>query len=155
MTGLNALKAEVQYESQADNLPSQQQFSQWLLRCFPNQVDETVLIRLVDIPESTALNEQYRGKSGPTNILSFPFDVPEHVPNQHLGDLVICAPIVCSEATAQGKPLTDHWAHLLVHGVLHLLGYDHITEPDAREMEALEVKLLQNIGISDPYRDFV
>lgn len=141
-------------ESHARDLPSGDQFSQWLQSCFPNQADETVLIRIVDIPESAALNQQYRGKAGPTNILSFPFEVPDNVPNQHLGDLIVCAPVVCSEANEQNKSLSDHWAHMLVHGVLHLLGYDHLTDEDAEEMEALEVKLLQNIGVSDPYHDF-
>jgi probable rRNA maturation factor len=114
-----------------------------------------IAIRLVDEPESQALNSQYRGKDKPTNILSFPFELPEGLPAEAadamLGDLVICAPIVQQEAKQQQKPIMDHWAHLVMHGALHLLGYDHIEEQEAEQMEALERQLLEQLGIPDPY----
>lgn len=107
-------------------------------------------IRIVDKAESAALNARYRGKSGPTNVLSFPCDaeVPESKP---LGDLVICAPVVAAEAAEQGKSPEAHWTHLVVHGVLHLLGFDHIGDHDAEIMEAEERAILSRLGYPDPY----
>jgi probable rRNA maturation factor len=106
---------------------------------------------LVDEPESRALNERYRGKDRPTNVLSFPAELPEELDIPLLGDIVICAPLVAEEASSQGKPVEAHWAHLVVHGVLHLLGHDHQLESEAREMEALEVELLASLGFPNPY----
>lgn len=108
-------------------------------------------IRIVDREESAALNSAYRGKAGPTNVLSFPFEPPVGVVSPMLGDLVICAPVVAAEAEEQGKPLRSHWAHLTVHGLLHLQGYDHMDETEAREMERLEIRILKKLGIPDPY----
>ena len=111
-----------------------------------------VTIRLVDSEESQALNRNYRGKDKPTNVLSFPFETPpgmEDVPL--LGDLVICHSVVAGEAQEQGKPLYHHYAHMVVHGTLHLLGYDHIEDAEADEMEALERGILSDFGIADPY----
>lgn len=107
-------------------------------------------IRIVDEAESAELNERYRGKSGPTNVLSFPCDadVPGAAP---LGDLVICAPVVAAEAAEQGKSPEAHWSHLVVHGVLHLLGFDHIGDHEAETMEAEERAILSRLGYSDPY----
>ena len=97
------------------------------------------------------LNRMYRQKEGPTNVLSFSCDVPEGVPCQILGDLVICAPVVEREALEQNKSLEAHWAHLVVHGILHLLGFDHMEDTAAEEMEALEIKILQDLGYTNPY----
>jgi len=97
------------------------------------------------------LNQQYRGKDKPTNVLSFPFEVPEEIELDLLGDLIICTKVVEQEAKQQHKVLHTHWAHLVIHGCLHLLGYDHINEQDAEEMEKLEVQLLSTLNISDPY----
>jgi probable rRNA maturation factor len=110
-----------------------------------------LVIRIVDEPESQALNRQYRGIDKPTNVLSFPFEAPPKVRSRHIGDLVICAPVVEREATEQGKPLEAHWAHMVVHGVLHLLGYDHGTDADAETMEALEIAILGRLGFPNPY----
>ena len=108
-------------------------------------------MRLVGREESRQLNGQYRGIDKPTNVLSFPADLPGDIGIPLLGDLVICAPLVESEALEQGKAVLDHWAHLTVHGILHLLGYDHQDDSGAREMESLEIRLLQELGVPDPY----
>jgi len=112
-----------------------------------------LVVRLVDEQESADLNLNYRHKAGPTNVLSFPFEPPPGVRDSHLGDLVICAQVVRREAMEQGKPEADHWAHMLVHGVLHLLGYDHQDETEAERMESLERRILASCHIPDPYRD--
>ena len=114
-------------------------------------------IGCVDLAESHELNLQYREKDKPTNVLSFPSDIPEEVLSlldaEPLGDLVICIPVVLQEAAEQQKTPTDHFTHLLVHGILHLLGYDHeTTESDAEEMEALEIEILKKLGVANPYQ---
>ncbi|PHS24092.1 MAG: rRNA maturation RNase YbeY [Methylophaga sp.] len=110
-------------------------------------------IRLVEEQESAQLNSTYRGKIGSTNVLSFPFDSAIPIEPRLLGDLVICSNIVEKEALAQNKAKQDHWAHMVVHGCLHLLGYDHIEDDEADEMEALEVTILKSLLINDPYQD--
>jgi probable rRNA maturation factor len=110
-------------------------------------------VRLVDVAEGATLNQDYRQGQGPTNVLSFPFDEPFKLQPPLLGDVVICAPRVVVEAGEQGKPLLAHWAHLVVHGVLHLLGYDHLDVDQARIMEGLEVLVLAQLGYSDPYNE--
>lgn len=110
-------------------------------------------LRIVDEQESAALNQQYRGKAGATNVLSFPFDAVTPEPLPILGDIVICAPVVNREAIEQDKSAEAHWAHMCVHGVLHLLGYDHVGDHDAEVMEALEISILQELGFSSPYAD--
>ena len=111
-----------------------------------------VVVRIVDEAESADLNQRFGGKPGPTNVLAFPAgDVAVHDEIPPLGDIVICGPIVAREAAEQGKPVAAHWAHIVVHGCLHLLGYDHIDEADAEIMEAQERKLLAGLGIGDPY----
>lgn len=108
-------------------------------------------VRIVGEQESAHLNETYRHKQGPTNVLSFPFEAPPGVPVSLIGDLVICAPVVEREAHEQGKQIKAHWAHMVVHGGLHLLGYDHQTDQEAAEMESLEVRLLGELGFNNPY----
>jgi probable rRNA maturation factor len=117
------------------------------------QVDEDceLSIRLVDNDESAELNEAYRGKAYATNVLSFPFDSPVPMSPRLLGDLVICIPVVEKEALEQNKAVNEHWAHMVVHGCLHLLGYDHIVDEEAEVMEALEVSILKSINIANPY----
>ena len=112
-------------------------------------------MRIVDEQESAELNEQYRHKSGPTNILSFPVDLPEGIELNLLGDLVICAPVLEKEALEQEKLLAHHWAHIIVHGVLHLLGYDHIDETQAELMENKEIAILNKLNINNPYREAI
>ena len=108
-------------------------------------------IRSVDADESQTLNATYRGQDKPTNVLSFPFDADIPLPVRLLGDLVICVPVITVEAAEQGKSVIDHWAHLIVHGTLHLLGYDHIDEEEADQMERLEIEILAQFDIADPY----
>jgi probable rRNA maturation factor len=114
-----------------------------------------ITVRLVDAEESRELNHTYREKDKPTNVLSFPSDLPDFLLEQMdvmpLGDLVICVPVMAAEAIEQGKTEQAHWAHLTLHGTLHLLGYDHIEDADAEEMEALEVAALSQLGIANPY----
>lgn len=113
--------------------------------------DQELAIRIVDPDESQQLNFQYRQKNKPTNILSFPFEAIPGVSFPLLGDLIICAPIVSKEAETQQKTLESHWAHMIIHGVLHLLGYDHIEESEAEKMENIEVKLMAELGYANPY----
>lgn len=110
-------------------------------------------LRIVSRDESQQLNRDYRGKDYPTNVLSFPFEAPPGVDVAILGDLAICADVVKQEAQEQQKDILAHWAHLVIHGTLHLLGYDHIEDDEATQMEALEIKLLAGFGIADPYGD--
>lgn len=114
-----------------------------------------ITVRVVDAAESRELNREYRDKDKPTNVLSFPGDIPDFVREQlevlPLGDLVICAPVMEQEAAEQGKPVREHWAHLTVHGVLHLLGFDHLEDAEAEAMEAMEIRALAALGIANPY----
>lgn len=117
-------------------------------------VDTEVSVRVVSPEEVRALNSEYRGKDKPTNVLSFPVGKVTGLPDdmrQPLGDIVICAGVVRDEAREQGKAVADHWAHMLVHGTLHLLGFDHETDSEAAEMEALETRILSDHGLADPY----
>jgi probable rRNA maturation factor len=115
----------------------------------------TVSLRFVSRSESKDLNSTYRNKQAPTNVLSFPADLPmellESLDSEPIGDIVICPGVVEAEADQQHKPLQDHWSHMLIHGFFHLLGYDHESEADAEKMEALEIKCLKKLGISNPY----
>lgn len=133
-------------------LPSEQDFQRWLDGTILSfQADSEVTIRVVDIEESHQLNHTYRGMDKPTNVLSFPFDAPPEVELPLLGDLIICRQVVEKEAEEQNKILFAHWAHMVVHGGLHLLGYDHINDVDAEEMESLETEIMQALGYPDPY----
>ncbi|OOE54942.1 MULTISPECIES: rRNA maturation RNase YbeY [Salinivibrio] len=138
-------------------LPSDDQLQAWFEQAVRTARPQAeVTIRIVDEGESQSLNRDYRGKDKPTNVLSFPFDAPPGVEIDLLGDLVVCRQVVEQEAQQQGKALMDHWAHMVVHGSLHLLGYDHIEDDEAEQMEALERELLAAMGVSDPYaNDFV
>lgn len=137
---------------EAGTIPEQQQFEQWVEAAIEDANSNTQLtIRLVSIDEMTELNQSYRNKPGPTNVLSFPFDAPPEVDIALLGDIVICAAVVEREALEQNKPLDAHWAHMVVHGCLHLLGYDHMKEREAEVMEALEIDILAGLGYNNPY----
>ena len=144
---------DLQKACQVENLPSKELFQQWSDSALNAVTDKQfeLTIRLVNREESQQLNHQYRQKDKPTNVLSFPFEVPDGIELNLLGDLVICVQVVEHEAKAQNKALFDHWAHLVIHGCLHLLGYDHINDNDANEMEALEIKILAQLAISNPY----
>ncbi|MEJ2643433.1 MAG: rRNA maturation RNase YbeY [Gammaproteobacteria bacterium] len=147
-----ALDLELQRAVQDVPLPSETEFRSWVAAALvvPHAAVE-VVIRVVDETESASLNETYRHKQGPTNVLSFPFEAPPGVQSNLLGDLAVCAPIVEREAREQGKPATAHWAHMVVHGVLHLQGYDHVEAGAAEEMENLERRILSQLGYPDPY----
>lgn len=135
-----------------EGLPTEEQIVQWATGAVQpegNEVEMTV--RIVDEAESHELNLTYRGKDRPTNVLSFPFECPDEVELPLLGDLVICRQVVEREAAEQEKPLMAHWAHMVVHGCLHLLGYDHIEDDEAEEMESLETQIMQGLGFDDPY----
>lgn len=147
------LQLEVQCVVEDDGIPGAMQFQSWAEAALSGRRDQAELVvRIVDREESRQLNREYRSKDKPTNVLSFPFEAPAVVESDLLGDLVICAPLVTEEALAQDKPLQAHWAHLLVHGVLHLLGFDHINEQEADVMEGLEVEVLESLGFPDPYQ---
>ncbi len=148
---MSAPQAELQLEVAMPGGVPAGRIQAWLDACFPEGPEQSVVVRITDEDESAELNAAYRGKSGPTNVLSFPFEAPTGVPVEHLGDLVICAPLVQREAAEQGKPIEQHLAHLLIHGVLHLLGHDHLTDEEAERMEAIEVQLLARLGMPDPY----
>jgi probable rRNA maturation factor len=141
----------LQNVSSMQDIPGQKEIKLWLQAALQHMPEAVLTIRVVDENESAELNQQYRQKPGATNVLSFPADLPEEVELPLLGDLVICAPLVQSEARAQGKPEKAHWAHLVIHGTLHLLGYDHTEEAEAEEMESLETRLLKQLGFADPY----
>ena len=145
---------DYQLASKADSVADASLVQQWLDAVLAQQQRDgsEVTVRIVDEAESQQLNRQYRGKDYATNVLSFPFEAPADIPLDLLGDLVICAPVVAKEAAQQGKPLLHHWAHVVVHGTLHLLGFDHIEDDDAEQMEALEVQILAQLGIDDPYQ---
>ncbi|OKY27480.1 MULTISPECIES: rRNA maturation RNase YbeY [Thalassotalea] len=143
---------DLQIACNKNNLPLPAEFQTWVdtaLSHVKNSYELT--IRLVDEAESQQLNHQYRDKDKPTNVLSFPFEVPDGVDINLLGDLIICTSVVETEAKQQQKPLNHHWAHMVIHGCLHLLGYDHISSEEAQEMETIEIEKLATLGINNPY----
>lgn len=143
---------DVQNASDATFIPCQQNFLDWVtIASSDKKPNAEVSIRIVDMPESQSLNKQYRGVDKPTNVLSFPTEFPEGVDIPFLGDLVICAPVVEAEAQAQNKSLEAHWAHMVIHGTLHLLGFDHIDDDEAKAMESIETSHLQTLGHPCPY----
>lgn len=162
MMGIDTtLDIDLQWAIEEQPVPTLEQCQSWVLaaiqepRCF-EPVELT--IRIVDEAESQELNRDYRGKDKPTNVLSFEFEQPpglvelgEELP--YLGDLIICAKVVAEEAAEQNKSLEAHWAHMIVHGTLHLQGYDHIEDDEAEEMEALEMDIMDALGYDNPYKD--
>lgn len=149
-----AANVDRQVAVEATDLPSDAQLSAWVggvLARYPAKADFELTVRFVASEESQMLNRDYRGRDKPTNVLSFPFEAPPGVAIALLGDLVICHDVVASEARQQQKPLVEHYAHMVVHGTLHLLGLDHIEDDEADIMEQLEREILAGFGISDPY----
>jgi probable rRNA maturation factor len=145
------IEVDVQKATDFQPLPGLQDFRLWVTAALQAPGDAELTVRLVDEAESRELNSRYRGKDAPTNVLSFPAELPPGMDIPLLGDIVICAPLVHQEAVAQGKPVQAHWAHLVIHGVLHLLGHDHQDEQEAGVMEALEADLLISLGYANPY----
>jgi probable rRNA maturation factor len=151
------LDVSVGYATPRAGLPAAVSFRKWVAAALNGRIREADLaIRIVDSKEGRALNRHYRGKDYATNVLSFPAERPHGLPKDVrmplLGDLVLCAPVIAREAREQGKPLVAHYAHLTVHGALHLLGWDHGDEREAECMEQLEREILTNLGIADPYK---
>ena len=146
-----AIKTDLQNDAALASVPSLQQFQTWIesaLQGSHQRLEQTV--RIVDEQESRDLNKRFRGRDYATNVLAFPGE-SELLDYDCLGDLVICAPVVATEAAVQGKTAEVHWAHLVVHGMLHLQGFDHQTDDDTRQMEALEIKILDGLGYNNPY----
>jgi probable rRNA maturation factor len=148
------LDLAVSYALPRRGLPASVSFRRWAEAALEGRVKRADLaLRIVDEREGRALNRHYRGKDYATNVLSFPAELPEGVKLPILGDIVLCAPVVAREAREQGKDLGAHYAHLTVHGVLHLLGFDHEDPKEADAMENLERQILASLGIDDPYAD--
>ena len=150
------IQVDIDVASSSVRLPSSGQIEQWISAALVDAPDfdhsnAEVSVYIVDEDESQELNLHFRQKDSPTNVLSFPADIPPELDIPLLGDLVVCAPVVEREAEEQTKTLDAHWAHMLVHGTLHLLGYDHINDADADEMEQLETQILQRLGFPAPY----
>ena len=149
---------EIQRATTSINTPDDDQFQSWI-NTIPARQDKRLAlsIRIVEEAEGRRFNREYRNSDYATNVLSFPAELPEGLPAEirqtQLGDLLICAPVVVREAMEQNRPEIDHWAHLTIHGILHLLGYDHEQDEEAHVMESLEIEILNKLGISDPYQD--
>ena len=140
----------------AESVPDEDDIRSWISDALNAVLPEgtsarEISVRLVDNDEMADLNGRYRDKPQPTNVLSFPSELPDELELPLLGDIVICAPVVNREAEQQGKTLAAHWAHMAVHGTLHLLGYDHIEDEDAQRMESLETRILAGMGLPCPY----
>ena len=149
---------EIQRATTSNNVPGDDQFRRWISAVPAAEgVEYTLTIRIVDEPEAERFNREYRNRDYATNVLSFPAELPEGLPEEvrqsQLGDLLICAPVLVREALEQNRPETDHWAHLTIHGLLHLLGYDHEQPDEAVVMESVEIEILEILGIPDPYVD--
>lgn len=148
------LSLDLQIATNSNSLPTNADFEKWVTAVLNSKMDCAELtIRIVEPQESQQLNNTYRSKNKPTNVLSFPFEAPLEVELPLLGDLVICASVVENEAKEQNKPLLAHWAHMTVHGCLHLLGYDHIDDTEAEEMESIEIDIIQRLGFNNPYEE--
>lgn len=146
------LEVDVQIACDEDDLPCRADIRTWARAAVGNLRENAELaIRIVDEAESARLNSSYRNKDGATNVLSFPVDPPAGVDIPLLGDIVICARVVRREANEQSKSVSSHWAHMVVHGALHLLGFNHEQEREAQEMEAMETRILARIGFDNPY----
>ncbi|PHR65446.1 rRNA maturation RNase YbeY [Alcanivorax sp.] len=157
MSGIPTPTVDIQWASDAPDAPDEPHLCEWVRHAAiaAGGVVGDITLRIVDEDEIRTLNRDYRDKDAPTNVLSFPFDMPEGLPEGAveplLGDIVICDAVVQREASEQHKPLDAHWAHMVTHGVLHLLGYDHIDDDDALVMETLEIRALGEQGFPDPY----
>ncbi len=150
------IELDVQYglddENDGEPPPSQCLIEHWVKAALHGRREVAELaVRIVGTDEIRQLNRTYRHKDVPTNVLSFPFDAPPGVDLPMLGDIAIAAPVVQTEAVEQGKDVEAHWAHMVVHGVLHLLGYDHIVDNEAQVMERLEIEVLAGLGYPNPY----
>ena len=148
-TGLHDLV--IQRESDSANLPADESIDRWVQVATVDTPGASLVLRIVDETEGRDLNRRWRERDQATNVLSFPADLPEDTGLEFLGDIVLCAPVIEREAREQGKPLEWHWAHLVIHGILHLQGFDHMTAEQAKEMESREIDLLRTLDIANPY----
>lgn len=148
---MSELTVDVQNVFEGSGVPDEASLQTWAQAAWQGENPSEVTVRIVGALESQTLNHEYRGKDKPTNVLSFPFEAPAGITVPLAGDLVICAPVVEHEAAEQRKAPVAHWAHMVVHGMLHLQGYDHIDDKDAEVMEALEIRLLSQLGFGNPY----
>ena len=146
-----AIELDLQVAFGTGDLPTEEDFGKWVAAALDQREQAELTIRIVDREESRMLNHTYRDKDSDTNVLSFPADLPDSIEIPLLGDIVICAPRVAQEASAQNTHEQFHWAHLTVHGVLHLLGFDHQEDEEAEIMEAMETSILASLGFPDPY----
>jgi len=146
-----ALELDLQLTGEWAQLPAAEDFEAWVKSTLEPGSNVELTVRVVGREESRQLNRTFRGKDSATNVLSFPAELPAGIDLPLLGDIVICAPLVAEEAAEQGKAVHDHWAHLTIHGVLHLMGYDHLDADEAEVMESLEISLLESLGINNPY----
>jgi len=146
------IKINIQRAITIPEIPTDRKIRKWVNTALNDRGKDTELtVRIVDIDEGTQLNRRWRKARGPTNVLSFPAeDVEQFVPGL-LGDIVICAPVVNNESKQQNKPVEAHWAHMVIHGVLHLLGHEHDNSEDAEKMESIEIALLESLGFRNPY----
>ncbi len=142
---------DIQRQLDAPDLPGDASFRSWAQHALSGSGPAMVNLRIVDEAEGWALNREWRGKDSATNVLSFPADHPDVDGVRVLGDVVLCAPVIAREAVEQGKLIEAHWAHLTIHGLLHLLGFDHINAQEAQTMEAREIELMAGLGFSNPY----
>jgi probable rRNA maturation factor len=146
------IEVDVQYATGGPDLPDESQIELWVGTALGGLKENAELtIRIVDEDEGTQLNEQWRKSQGPTNVLSFTYEGEPKIPPGLLGDIVVCAPVVAREAKEQNKNINAHWAHMVIHGVLHLNGFDHIKPEDADRMENLEIKILEELNYNNPY----
>ena len=141
----------LQFATRKPDVPRAADIRAWATAALRDKPGAQLTVRIVAEPEGTQLNEQWRGKQGPTNVLSFPSEGLDEIAPDLIGDIVICAPVVAEEARQQGKALQAHWAHMVIHGILHLLGHDHQTADEAAVMEQMETDILQDFGYPDPY----
>lgn len=159
MNAVSSTEIDIQTASDAPGIPDDSEIRRWICQALDGAGKRgpyEVSVRIVDAEEMQALNREFRGKDRATNVLSFGAASLPGLPDRErrvLGDLVVCAPVLHEEAVRQLKPLAQHWAHILVHGTLHLLGYDHLAETDAERMESLETRILAAGGVADPYSE--
>lgn len=151
---IKKIKVNIQRSSKSPHTPTNQKIRKWVETALAGKRRRSeVTLRIVNIKESQQLNEKWLRKKGPTNVLSFPADNSGISGHKQLGDIILCAPVISREAAQQGKSLVAHWAHMVIHGTLHLIGYDHIKPAEIRKMENLEIKILASLGYANPYNE--
>lgn len=146
------IELSVSNDVNESQLPSEENFQHWAQASYPGDDEVVTSLQIVSSDEMQKLNKDYRGKDKPTNVLSFPMELPEEVGINILGDLALCDEVIEAEARQQAKTSEAHWAHMIVHGMLHLQGYDHIEDDEAEVMEAKEIKIMKNLGFENPYK---